>query len=271
MATSQKQDPAASARQSSRSTDKLLIILECLAQSRMPMRLQDISEAVGFTQSTVLRYLRTLQNTNYVYQEEDSPRYALTWKLCQLTAGLDSFSSLGNIVDPFINRLCNDLHMGGCLVIPKDSHSMYLRYIEHPYAQTPRYIGRQVPLHAGSSGKLLMSQYTPVQLDAYIEKNGLTKMTCHTISTREALEQELKQIRSQGYSMDREECEEGFECISYPLYSYRNRICATFTIFGTTAEIEEHQICQNIHQQLSAAASQISRMLGWTAPESEQR
>lgn len=263
MLTDKKPETNLPVRQSSQSTDKLLIILECLARNRVPMRLQDLSEEVGFSQSTVLRYLRTLQNTNYVYQEEDTQRYALTWKLCQLTAGLNSFSSIGNIVDPFIKRLCNTLHVGGCLVIPKKYHTIYLRYIEHPYAQAPQYIGREVPLHAGSSGKLLMSAYTPAQIDDYIHTCGLTRLTSHTITTRDALLAELEQIRQQGFSQDQEECEIGFECVSYPLYNYQNEMCATFTLFGTTFEMETPEFRQRVHQELSSAAYQISLLLGW--------
>lgn len=68
-------------RASSQSSDKLLQILECIAGNKLPVRLQDLSEQVNMTQSTVLRYLNTLVNNNYVYQEEDTLRYALTWKI----------------------------------------------------------------------------------------------------------------------------------------------------------------------------------------------
>ena len=49
-------------RQASLSSDKLLAILECIAENRMPMRLQDLADRSGMSQSTVLRYLRTLHS-----------------------------------------------------------------------------------------------------------------------------------------------------------------------------------------------------------------
>lgn len=258
-----EQNAVQQARQSSRSTDKLLVILEQLAKSRVPMRLQDISDEVGFTQSTVLRYLRTLQNTNYVYQEQDTQRYALTWKLCQLTAGLHSYSSLGNIVDPFLKQLSNEFHVGGCLAIPNGHNLIYLRYIEHPYAKSPQYIGRNVPLHAGSSGKLLMSHYSEDQIDEYISNRGLIGLTPSTITDRDSLIKELDKIRTQGFSVDNEECEAGFECISYPLYNYMNELCATITLFGTTAEFSNAAFIHKLHKELSIASQKISQFLGW--------
>ena len=80
-------------RQTSQSSVRLLQIMECMAESRVPMRLQDIAKQVGMIQSTVLRYLYALQNENYIYQEESTSRYALTWRICRLSANLGSLLS----------------------------------------------------------------------------------------------------------------------------------------------------------------------------------
>ena len=39
------------------SSDKLLLILETISKNRLPVRLQDLAEKVGMTQSSVLWYL----------------------------------------------------------------------------------------------------------------------------------------------------------------------------------------------------------------------
>lgn len=253
-------------RQASLSSDKLLAILECIAESRSPMRLQDLAERSGMTQPTVLRYLRTLQNANYVYQDETTLRYALTWKLCRLTENLDSYLGVRNIANPFVNHLANTLQQGVCLVVNRGDQCVYLDCIDHPHATyTPlQYIGKHAPLHATGSGKVLLSSYSDIQVDEYILNKGLIRCTEYTITDRAQLLQELHQVRSRGFAYDDEECELGLRCISYPLYSYSGNIYAAISVFGNSSEMRDEELKKEIHRELSVAAASISHRLGWT-------
>lgn len=252
-------------KQSSLSSDKLLAILECIAEDRVPVRLQELAERAGMTQSTVLRYLRTLQNSNYVYQDETTLRYALTWRLCRLTKNLNSYLSLRNIANPFVNALANTLRMGVCLVIAREQQCMYLDCIDHPDPMyTPlQYIGKQAPMHATGSGKILLASYTDAQVEEYILHKGLTRYTEYTITDRERLLQELQKVREQGFAFDQEECELGLKCVSYPIYDFSDSVYAAISVFGNTAEMNERPLREQVQSELSKAARMISLRLGW--------
>lgn len=252
-------------KQASLSSDRLLQILECIARNRIPMRLQDLAEQTGLTQSTVLRYLRTLQNANYVYQEENTLRYALTWKLCNLTENLNSYLSLRNIANPFVNHLANTLHAGVCLVVNQDDTCLYLDCIDTPsFSQAPlQFIGKRAPLHVTGSGKILLSAYSEAQIDDYIARKGLTRFTQYSITTREGLMAELEKIRKQGFATDIEECEIGMRCTSYPVHCYNRSIFAAMSVFGRVSDMDEAFIREQVHPQLKAAAALISQRLGY--------
>ncbi|MEM5796516.1 MAG: helix-turn-helix domain-containing protein, partial [Bacillota bacterium] len=83
-----------SERQTSQSSSRLLRILEAIAENKLPVRLQDLAKQVDMTQSTVLRYLYALEDANYIYREDDTSRYALTWRVCRLGKNVDSSLSL---------------------------------------------------------------------------------------------------------------------------------------------------------------------------------
>lgn len=253
-------------RQASVSSDKLLAILECIAENGAPMRLQDIAEQSSISQSTVLRYLRTLQNAGYVYQDDYTLRYALTWKLCSLTENLDSYLGLRNIASPFVNQLANTFKMGVCLVVGKENQSLYLDCIDHPQAQyTPlQYIGKHAPLHATASGKLLLSTFSPQQLDNYIKETGLKRYTEKTIVQKKDLTKELATVVSQGFAIDDEECEPGLKCVSYPLYSYNGKICAAISIFGNVHEMQDESFMNQLHTTLKETSDCISLRLGYS-------
>ena len=155
-------------RQTNQSSIKLLQIMECLAEQRTPMRVQDLAKKVNMTQATVLRYLYALQDAKYIYQDTETSRYALTWRVCRLSENLNSFLSLRNITTPFINSLANTLSLGVCLVVNQNDECMYLDCIDNPNSPTLQRIGKKAPLHATGSGKVLLSQYTDLQLKEYM-------------------------------------------------------------------------------------------------------
>lgn len=256
MTTSQK-------RQTSQSSVRLLLIMECLAASTAPMRLQDIAKQVGMTQSTVLRYLYSLEETNYAYRDEETSRYGLTWRVCQLSENLNSMLNLRNIASPFISQLANSLSLGVCLVTNQNDECLYLDCIDNPYSQTLQRIGKQAPLHVTGSGKLLLSQYSEEALGKYISTHGLQRYTDHTITDPFILRQELAKIRREDYGTDEEECEPGLRCISCPIRSYTGQIVAAMSVFGNVNNMSIERMHTEVYQRLRSATDIISSRLGY--------
>lgn len=256
---------AANEKASSQSSDKLLRILECIAHNRMPVRLQDLAEQANMSQSTVLRYLNALLSANYVYQEEDTLRYALTWKICGLGQNLNTYSSLRNIASPYVNKLSAELNLGSCLVIDHDFECMYLDCIDVPtrLTHTLQRIGKCAPLHTTGSGKVLLASYNDVKVDEYINTKGLSKVTDYTITSREDLFSELDRVRAQGYGIDEEECEVGLRCISTPLYRYDGNVAAALSVFGSTSTLTHERINSEVYPLLKSTAITISLRLGY--------
>ena len=261
--------PINTERQTSQSSIRLLHILEAIAGNKLPVRLQDLAKQVNMTQSTVLRYLYALEAENYIYQEEDTSRYALTWRVCRLGMNIDSMLSLRNITTPFINRLANALSLGTCLVIEQNMECFYLDCIDNPNSPTLQRIGKQAPLHATASGKVMLSRYVPAQLEEYIATTGLARYTEHTITDPEKLRAELAIIRKQGFATDEEECEINLRCISIPLRNYTGEIVASMSIFGNSYDVTDDRIREEIFPALQEATSTISARLGYLPLEAD--
>ena len=258
------------ARQSNQSSIRLLQIMECLAENRTPMRLQDVAKQVGMTQSTVLRYLYSLEHENYIYQDEETARYALTWRVCHLSENLNSYLGLRNITTTFINQLANSLSLGACLVVEHDCQCMYLDCIDNPNSSTLQRIGKQAPLYATGSGKLLLSQCSEHRLQQYISEDGLKQYTEHTITDPAVLQEELEKIRRQDYAMDEQECEIGLRCLSCPLRDYTGNIIAAVSVFGNVPEMLDSRIQFEIYPALREKTTIISSRLGYCWKDGER-
>ena len=254
-----------SEKSSNQSSDKLLKILECLSKNRLPIRLQDLGKRLHMSQSTILRYLNALQNANYIYQEDSTSRYALTWKICGIAENINSNLSLRSITAPFINELVGELNLGVCLVVEQDLQCIYLDCIDPTpsFGHTLHRIGKLAPMHATGSGKLLMSQFNKSRLEEYVRKIGLEKFTDTTITNMAILHKELEKVKKTSIGLDNQECEAGLRCVSSPLINYSGSYVGAISVFGDFNVLNDEYIKQTIIPELQSATEKISLRLGY--------
>jgi len=227
------------------------------------MRLRDIASVAGYPASTVLRLLNTLLSLGYVIQGEDN-RYALSLKFTQLGTMISSQTDLHEIVHPYLVELSRVCQESSCLAVEREMKAVYIDVVNGPdnMLKAMQYIGKSAPLHCTGVGKLLLTNFTQSQIDAYIEQKGLKPFTANTIRTREALLEELAAIPRYGYALDDEECEIGARCIAAPIYNYTQRIVAAISVSGPTTRMNVKQI-DNIKPLILRIAEEISSTLAW--------
>jgi IclR family KDG regulon transcriptional repressor len=247
------------------SVDKLMRLLAYLSNALSPVRLADIAKDTGIAQATVLRYLNGLVEEGFVYQDLDTRRYALTWKLFELGEKSHNNNNLRTISNDLVLSLYEKLRLGICLVIEMDQECVYLDCLYEPklMGRTLMRIGKHTPLHAASSGKTILTQYSEKEIDDLIKTKGLAKLTPHTITTKDALLKELEKIRQQGFAVDDEEVEEGLKCVAQPVYDYSGKIYAAISVFGSARLFDDAFIQNVILPPLRKTAQNISYRLGY--------
>ena len=246
------------------SVNRVIQLLEYLSASKAPMRLQDIAAGIHMPQATALRYLNALAADGYVFQDMVSERYALTWKICRIGSQVRTKLNLRLISNDIVSDLSRSLDFGICLVVEQDMECMYLDCIYEPESMgfSLVRIGKQTPLHAAGSGKVFLSEYTESELDRFIREKGLPALTENTITSKEALLQELYKIREAGYALDDEECEKGLRCVAVPVYSYQGKPAAAISAFGSVERISDSCIEATLLPALREAAEKLSFRLG---------
>ncbi|WP_343248638.1 IclR family transcriptional regulator [Diplocloster hominis] len=248
------------------SAEKLLLIMEYLASKRLPVRLQDASEDLKIPEPTLLRYFNALIKHNYLYQDEDSLRYSLTWKICSLGQQINSYLSIRSICGPYLNDMAYELSSGVCLAVMKDYESIYLDLVDNTntFMRSLQRIGKRAPLHTTASGKVLLTQLSEREIEGFIQVMGLKKITEKTITEKNRFLKELDTIRQQGYAYDDEECEIGIRCVSAPLRDYKNDIVAAISSFDDSERMTDSRIQGIILPKLLEMTEKISIRLGYT-------
>lgn len=223
---------------SAKTVNRMLALLDCLAENRSLMKIQDLSLKLNINQPTIHRYLAAMLESGYVYQDPESLRYGLTMKICRLSYKVSSTMNMNMrmIVLPHLLDIARHQDTGSCFAVIQGSDAYYLDAIDKPSAiiSSLMRIGKDAPLHCSGSGKIFLSQFSLAQIESYITTKGLTRLTENTITSKDTLLKELKAIREKGYAMDREECDPGVTCIAVPVYNYTDKITAAMSVFDST-------------------------------------
>ena len=111
-------------------------------------------------------------------------------------------------------------------------------------------------------GKVLLAGLPKEERSDLIDRLELPRFTAATICDGDLLKQELEQVATRGYAMDREEREEDVTCIAAPLRDYSGEVVAGVSISAPSSRLDEAQQ-QELLPYLLAAADKISRELGY--------
>jgi IclR family transcriptional regulator, KDG regulon repressor len=110
--------------------------------------------------------------------------------------------------------------------------------------------------HCTAHGKTLLAFLTLEEIEEVI-KDGLEKFTENTITNKQKLLEELRNIREQGYAIDNEERMVGVRCVATPVFNSRKEIIGVIGISGmvqnmTLDKIQSHaKVIKNIAEKVS--------------------
>jgi DNA-binding IclR family transcriptional regulator len=246
---------------------KALQILEGMTYTGSPARLQDLAQELKMPQSTLLRFLNTFIDFGYVGQDPGTSCYYLTLKLVELGARAGRSYPFVRSLSKYIKQAAAAFNESASLCVERDMQMVYIATEEGPgrMLRTLHRIGHIAPMHATGVGKLHLLNYSDRQLEELEKKRGLPRFTSQTITSLDALRQELALVRDRGYALDNEECEEGVRCIAVPVLDYQNCVMAAISVSAPVTRMGEER-CAEIIACLKDLGLQASRELGWEGP-----
>jgi DNA-binding IclR family transcriptional regulator len=117
------------------------------------------------------------------------------------------------------------------------------------------------PLHATSTGKVLLAYLSPSQRASLLPKS-LPSYTTRTITDSAKLHAELDRVRAQGYAISNEELEEHLVAIGAPVRDHDGIVIAAISLSGPASRLPRERMSALIPQVMQTA-EEISRVLGY--------
>src|SRR5690625_2268671 len=194
---------------------RLLGLLELVATRDRLFSLQDLVEQTTLPKPTLHRMLQQLEGSGMLQRDTDRRHYGTGPRLRRLAENLLLNDTLHGARHRVLAHLreevgesCNITAFSGNDVIYLDraETAAPLRVYLHP--------GSRVPAHCSASGKLFLGQLNAQQRKRLLGHVPLKRYTPNTITTLDALEDEIRQVKENGYAFDNEEFIPGLFCIA---------------------------------------------------------
>ena len=90
-------------------------------------------------------------------------------------------------------------------------------------------VGGRLPAHCTRVGKVLLAQLPDLEIAQIVGKQGMRAFTTNTVTTLEALSDQLDEVRRVGYAYDIEEVCFGMCCVGAPVYNFHGKVVAALS------------------------------------------
>ena len=226
--------------------------------------LSEVAARTGMTRAGARRILLTLQTLGYV--GSDGKNFRLTPKILDLGFAYLSSTPLWNLAGPVMEGLTDAVGESCSAAVLEGLDVVYvLRVHTHKIMSTNLSVGSRLPAFWTSLGRVLLADLPEAQVQALMERCPRQQYTQWTQTTDEALWQELRTVRRQGWCLLNQELEEGLISIAAPVRNALGQTVAALNISGqanrTTAEVMQTQLlpqllktCETISLLMRAAS-----------------
>jgi DNA-binding IclR family transcriptional regulator len=243
------------------SVDRALTILENLARHG-ELGVTEIAGDLGVHKSTAFRLVSVLEQHRLVEQIGERGKYRLGFGIIRLAGATTARMNLAMESQPFCRMLAAEFNETVNIAVLDTGAAMNITQEQGSAAVTAQnWIGKRTPLHATSSGKVLLA-WTVAEDRGTALESELDRFTPHTITSASALHAELKQVREQGWACTAEELEIGLNAVAAPIRGDEGTVVAAISVSGPSYRLSADSF-PAVAAKLLASADEISKQLGY--------
>ena len=220
-----------------------------------------IVRATGLSRTTAHRLLTSL-DAHGLLEYVGGRGYRLGPRLLKLAALSLQEPSLRDVAHPALERLAASTGESAQLYVASIDGRVCVDAVESSSElRTFVPIGEELPLWAGSAGKVFLAAMLPDQAERHIR--NMRTLTAAT-PTEERLHRQIATVRRQGWAASAGERQEGVGSVSAPVRGLLGATIAAVSISGPTSRIRRAD-AKRYAPAVMGAARDIERALGYQA------
>ncbi|WP_371917073.1 IclR family transcriptional regulator [Streptomyces sp. IMTB 2501] len=243
------------------SVDRAVSVLEILARHG-EAGVTEIAEELDVHKSTAFRLLGVLENRGLVAQAKDRGKYYLGAGVLRLAGAAAVRLDISQEGVPVCREVADELGETVNIAVLDDDAAVNIMQARGTASVTAQnWLGRRTPLHATSSGKVLLAHMPPTLREGLLART-LPRFTDRTITGATMLRAELEAVVEQGYGITIEELELGLAAVAAPVRAHDGKVIAAISVSGPVYRLNPDRLPE-VAKRTVAAGAELSRRMGY--------
>lgn len=178
--------------------------------------INELAEATGYSKANVYKHLTTLREQGFVVRENSTYRLGL------------KYLDYGGLVREQIegsqwikSKIAEVAEMTGevaqYMVEDRGKSVIIFKEVGHQGVAIRTRVGKHLPVHQVASWKAMLAYLPDARVEEIVTTHGLPAATENTITTHQALYDELETVRERGYAVNRAESTKGLFAVVAPV------------------------------------------------------
>ncbi|GAA3572328.1 IclR family transcriptional regulator [Amycolatopsis ultiminotia] len=244
------------------SVDRAITVLELLARNG-ESGITEIAGELGVHKSTASRLLSVLESHGLVEQLGERGKYAIGFGVVRLAGAATARMDLAKLGRRTCQAVAEELGETVNIAIADDGVAINISQARGAAAiTTQNWTGQRTPLHATSSGKVLLAAMDDAERKRMLGHDELAPYTPRTTVDIDELESELERVAEDGYASCFEELELGMHAVAVPIRGTGGEVVAAMSASGPSYRLSKQRIRQ-IVRPMTEAAQELSAQLGY--------
>ena len=221
----------------------------------------EVAGELAVHKSTASRLLGALESRALVEQVGERGRYRLGFGLLRLAGAIPSQLDLTGQGASVCTELAREVGETVNLAVLQGRHVVNIHQVHGQSAITVNnWVGRPTPLHATSSGKVLLAHLGSAAR-ADLLGTDLERYTDATVTDLDELERQLDDATLAGYAVTVEEFEVGLNAVASPVRSFGGAVVGAVSVSGPAYRLSADRLVE-VSADVIRAAAEISRRMG---------
>jgi len=242
-----------------------LAVLSAFSDEQPDMSLTDISQRLQLNKTTTFRLLSTLESLGYIKRDPQTKLYHPGVEVLRLGFLVLNNLEVRQIAAPYLRRLVEEVEETVNLAVLDNYEVVYIDRVGSKHlVNVNRPVGSRLPAYCTSTGKAILANLSPDQLEAVLAATTWERYTEHTITTPEALKENLALIRERGFSDSDGEMILELLDVSAPICQHDGQVVAAVNISVPTHRVSYEKLISELGPKVVNTGWKISEALGYS-------